>query len=57
MIDSIRLELIHTFTIGPLVAYILARQSEISNVRIILTGKENDLPDSMIRERISKTYV
>lgn len=57
LMDSIRPELIHPFTIGPLAAYILARLSEISNVRIILTGKENDLPESMIRERISKTYV
>ncbi|MDY6352073.1 V-type ATPase subunit [Candidatus Weimeria sp. HCP3S3_B5] len=57
LMDSIRTELYHPFTIGPLAAYILARMSEISNVRIILTGKENDLPDTMIRERISKTYV
>ncbi len=55
--ESIRPEKAHPFTIGPLAAYILARESEISSVRMIITGKENDLPDQMIRERISRTYV
>ncbi|MQN00846.1 MAG: V-type ATP synthase subunit C [Lachnospiraceae bacterium] len=57
LMDSIRPEKAHPFTIGPLAAYILARESEIDSVRMILTGKENDLPDQMIRERISRTYV
>ena len=57
LMHSIRPEKAHPFTIGPLAAYILARESEISSVRMILTGKENDLPDQMIRERISRTYV
>jgi V/A-type H+-transporting ATPase subunit C len=49
--------LYHPFTIGPLAAYILARESEIRSVRIILTGKANDMPEETIRERIRKTYV
>ena len=57
MMDSIRSELYHPFTIGPLAAYILARESEIRSVRIILTGKANDMPEETIRERIRKTYV
>ncbi|MCR5452283.1 MAG: V-type ATPase subunit [Lachnospiraceae bacterium] len=57
MMDSIRQELYHPFTIGPLAAYILARQSEIRSVRIILTGKANDLSEETIRERIRATYV
>ncbi len=57
LMESIRPEKAHPFTIGPLAAYILARESEISSVRMIITGKENDLPDQMIRERISRTYV
>ena len=57
LMDSIRPEKAHPFTIGPLAAYILARESEISSVRVILTGKETGLPDQMIRERISRTYV
>ena len=57
MMDSIHNELYHPFTIGPLAAYILARESEIRSVRIILTGKANDMPEETIRERIRKTYV
>ena len=57
MMVSIQKELHHPFTIGPLAAYILARESEIRSVRIILTGKTNELPEDSIRERIRKTYV
>ncbi len=45
------------FTIGPLAAYILARQNEIKCVRMILSGKQNDLPDEVIRERLREMYV
>lgn len=45
------------FTIGPVVAYVLARQNEIKTVRIILSGKQNNLPDDSIRERVREMYV
>ncbi len=45
------------FSIGPLVAYIIAKQTEIKAVRLILTAKLNSLPDSVIRERIREMYV
>lgn len=45
------------FSIGPLVAYIIAKQTEIKAVRIIMTAKINSLPDSIIRERIREMYV
>ena len=45
------------FTVGPLFAYVLARQNEISTVRIILSGKLNELDDGMIRERLREMYV
>ena len=45
------------FTIGPLAAYILARQNEIKCVRMVLSGKLNGLPDDMIRERLREMYV
>ena len=44
-------------SVGPLFAYVLARRSEISTVRIILSGKLNQLDDGMIRERLRDTYV
>lgn len=45
------------FTIAPLAAYILARENEIKAVRMILSGKLNNLPDQWIRERMREMYV
>ena len=39
------------------IAYVIARQNEIKTVRIILSGKQNELPDDSIRERVRKMYV
>ncbi len=45
------------FSIGPLVAYIFAKQTEIKAVRLIMTAKLYLLPDSIIRERVREMYV
>ncbi|MCI8402749.1 MAG: V-type ATPase subunit [Lachnospiraceae bacterium] len=45
------------FTIGPLAAYILARENEIKCARMVLSGKLNGLPDETIRERLREMYV
>ncbi len=45
------------FTIGPLVAYIIARENEIKAVRIILSAKLNSLDTEIVRERLRKMYV
>lgn len=45
------------FTIGPLIAYVIARQTEMSAVKIILSGKINNLKSEMIRERLRDMYV
>ncbi len=45
------------FTIGPLVAYLLARENEIKSVRIILTAKQNNLDSQIVKERLRKMYV
>ena len=45
------------FTISPLAAYILARENEIKTVRILLSGKRNDISDDSIRERLREMYV
>lgn len=57
MMETIRPQKYNSFSVGPLVAYVLARENEIKTVRIILTGKQNDLPDEAIRERIREMYV
>lgn len=41
----------------PLFAYILAKESEIRNIRIILAGKLNGVPAGIIRERLRDSYV
>ncbi|MBQ1821663.1 MAG: V-type ATPase subunit [Clostridia bacterium] len=43
-------------TIYPIVGYYLAKEREGRAVRLIITGKRNGLPDSVIRERLVKLY-
>ena len=57
MIRTIKPEIHNPFGIGPLAAYILARDNEIKTVRIILAAKRNDLPEEMLRERVREMYV
>lgn len=57
MMDTIRPQKYNSFSVGPLVAYLLARENEIKTVRIILTGKQNDFPEEAIRERVREMYV
>lgn len=57
IIQTISPQKYKAFTIGPVVAYVLARQNEIKTVRIILSGKLNDLPNDSIRERVREMYV
>lgn len=57
IIETISPQKYNAFTIGPVVAYVIARQNEIKTVRIILSGKSNDLPDESIRERVREMYV
>lgn len=57
IIDFIRPQKYNPFTIAPLAAYILARENEIKAVRMILSGKLNQLPEESIRERLREMYV
>lgn len=57
MIEAVKPQKYNPFSAGPLVAYLLARENEIKTVRIILTGKYNELPEEEIRERIREMYV
>lgn len=45
------------FGIGPVVAYIIARQNEIKAVRMILSAKVNNLSENTIKERLRDMYV
>lgn len=42
---------------APLVAYLVARESEFTAVRIIMTGRLAELPVDVIRERLREPYV
>jgi len=44
------------FGVEPLIAYLLAKEHEIKLIRIIMTGKINDLPIEIINERLRDTY-
>lgn len=57
IIQTISPQKYESFSIGPVVAYVLARQNEIKTVRIILSGKRSELPDDSIRERVREMYV
>lgn len=57
LIKAMKSQLSEPFEIGPLAAYILARENEIKTVRLILSGKQNDLPDEVIHERVREMYV
>ncbi len=57
MMELIREQKQNPFTVGPLFAYVLARRNEISSVRIILSGKLNELDNDMLRQRVRDTYV
>ena len=43
--------------VEPLIAYYIAKDAEIKNVRIILSCKHNKLPPEAIKERLRKLYV
>ncbi|MCR5211200.1 MAG: V-type ATPase subunit [Lachnospiraceae bacterium] len=57
IIRNIRPEIYHPYTVGPLAAYMIARDNEIKTVRIVMSGKINDLPEQSVRERVREMYV
>lgn len=57
IIETIRPQKYKAFGIGPIIAYVIARQNEIKTVRILLSGKRNQLSDESIRERVREMYV
>jgi V/A-type H+-transporting ATPase subunit C len=57
MIETIKPQKYNSFSAGPLIAYVLARENEIKTVRIVLTCKQNGMPDDSIRGRVREMYV
>ena len=57
MMEYVRVARFKALTIEPLVAYVYAKETEIKNVRIILTGKINQIDPENIKERLRDSYV
>lgn len=57
LMEHIRPQKYNPFTISPIAAYVLAKENEIKSVRIILSGKLNELPEDTIKERLRDMYV
>ncbi len=57
LIETIRPQKMNSVSMGPIIAYYLARQNEIKTVRIILTAKENGFSEEATRERVREMYV
>lgn len=57
MMQAMQPQKYEAFSVGPLVAYVLARENEIKTVRIILSGKQNGFSNDSIRERVRDMYV
>lgn len=57
MMRLIRPQKYNAFTIGPIAAYVLAKENEMKSVRVILSGKQNQLDEEKIRERLRESYV
>ncbi len=57
VMDLVKKQKVNPFTIGPLMAYVIARQNEINTVKIVLSSKRGGLNDDIIRERLRDMYV
>jgi V/A-type H+-transporting ATPase subunit C len=57
IMECVRQAKFKAFGIDPIVAYFVARDSEIKSVRIILSAKLNSQPADIIRERMRMLYV
>ena len=56
-IETIKPQKYQVCTVGPLIAYVLARKNEIKTARIVLTCKANGLSEEEIREKTREMYV
>jgi V/A-type H+-transporting ATPase subunit C len=57
ILDFVKIGKFITFGIEPLIGFIIAKENDIKNIRIILSGKLNELPPAKIKERMRDVYV
>ena len=56
VIEEMKSQKYDSFSVGPIVAYVLARENEIKTVKIILSGKLNGFDNDIIKERVREMY-
>lgn len=56
IIEMIQAEKFDSFSIAPIISYILARQNEFMTVRIILSGKLHHIDNDLLKERLRLMY-
>ncbi len=56
IIEEIKSEKYNSFSIGPIIAYVIARENEIKNVKLVLLGKINGFDNDFIKERVRIMY-
>lgn len=57
LIEMIKPQRSHYFTIEPIAAFILGKENEIKMVRLVLSAKINNLSAQALRERLREMYV
>jgi len=57
ILDFVKIGKFITFGVEPLIGFIIAKENDIKNIRIILSGKLNKLSPSKIKERVRDVYV
>ena len=45
------------FSIEPLIGFMIAKEYEIKGIRMMMVGKNNKIPNEVIRERLRDAYV
>ena len=56
IVEDIKSQKYDSFSIGPIIAYVIARENEIKTVKIILSGKINGFDNEFIKERVRVMY-
>lgn len=57
IVENMKNELYNSFGLGPIAAYIVARENDIKNVKMIAACIENGIEVDKMRERLCETYV
>lgn len=57
IMEKIKKQKSNPFTLGPVAAYYLAKETELKAVRMVLSGVKNNLGENSVKERLMELYV